>query len=50
MSIETGLLVMSGVFVLVWLVFVIYGEVIIARERRTESADTDSRHRGEQHA
>lgn len=39
MSIETGLFVMVAVFVAVWLVFVAYGEVTIARDRRRERAE-----------
>jgi hypothetical protein len=36
MSIGTGLFVMTGAFVLVWLVFVGFSEITIARERRDE--------------
>lgn len=39
MSIEAGLLVMVAAFVAVWLVFVAYGEVTIARDRRRERAE-----------
>jgi hypothetical protein len=37
MSIEAGLIVLVAGFVAVWLVFVVYGEVAIARDRRREA-------------
>ncbi|MGH3095869.1 MAG: hypothetical protein ACRDMV_07695 [Streptosporangiales bacterium] len=39
MSIEAGLLVMVAAFVVVWLVFVVYGEVTIAHDRRRDRAE-----------
>jgi hypothetical protein len=36
MSIETGLFVMAGAFVVVWLVFVTYNELSIARSKRDD--------------
>jgi hypothetical protein len=36
MAIGTGLFVMTGAFVLVWLVFVVFSEITIARDRRDE--------------
>ena len=41
MSIETGLFVMTGVFIAVWLVFVIYSELSIARDKR-EGFETEA--------
>lgn len=49
MSIEAGLFVMVAVFVAVWLVFVVYGEVSIARDRRQDQAD-DRETDGGEHA
>jgi hypothetical protein len=46
MSIETGLLVMTGAFIAVWLIFLIYSETSIAREKRSQTrpggGDTDA--------
>jgi hypothetical protein len=39
MSIETGLFVMAGAFVFVWLVFVTCNEISIARARRTDPTE-----------
>ena len=38
MSIEAGLIVLVAGFVAVWLVFLVYGETMIARDRRREVA------------
>lgn len=45
MSIGTGLFVMTAAFVLVWLVFVVFGEMTIARERRDERETEAGEHR-----
>ena len=37
MSIEAGLIVLVAGFVAVWLIFVVYGEAAIARDRRREA-------------
>lgn len=41
MSIETGLFIMTGAFAAVWLIFVIYSETSIAREKRAAGARED---------
>jgi hypothetical protein len=38
MPIEAGFIIMVAGFVAVWLIFVVYGEVAIARDRRRETA------------
>lgn len=45
MAIGTGLFVMTGAFVLVWLVFVVFSEVTIARERRDQRENEAGEHR-----
>ena len=46
MSIETGLFVMTGAFIAVWLIFVAYSETSIARDKRrnirSEGGDVDA--------
>jgi hypothetical protein len=37
MSIEAGLIVLVAGFVAVWLIFVVYGETAIARDRRRQA-------------
>lgn len=37
MSIEAGLVVLVAGFVAVWLIFVVYGETAIARDRQREA-------------
>lgn len=39
MSIETGMIAMTAAFVAVWVVFVVYAEVVIARDRRQSRQD-----------
>jgi hypothetical protein len=37
MSIEAGLIILVAGFVAVWLIFLVYGETVIARDRRREA-------------
>jgi hypothetical protein len=50
MSIEAGLIVLVAGFVVVWLIFVVYGETAIARDRRREVAAAQDQDRDDARA